>query len=253
MNDEKQTNQATDSNTESTSGKGIPVNYDVVASAICKEEYIRASTVLNLIRDGVIPMDGDAISIEIEGMKGWALISAEQIKARQDRLNAQKAAAVVPVTSGFVFGKKSQANLIGVRPELQSLAKLALQLSKQDFMVFDGVRTQADQMANVKAGTSHTMLSKHLNGDAVDLVPVLGTIPKWDWVMIFPVVLAVYEAATHLGFADKIIWGGAWDKHLSDFTSHTDFQQVIAEYEARHPGKDFIDGPHFEWNLGRNA
>src|SRR3546814_9290907 len=60
------------------------------------------------------------------------------------------------------------------------------------------------------------------------------------------------QAATELGLASKIRWGGAWDRVLSDFGGSIDsYREECEAYAKRHPGKDFLDGPHFEW-VGRS-
>jgi len=157
------------------------------------------------------------------------------------------------IDSGFRFGAKSKAELVGVLPVMVDVADLALRLSTQDFMIFDGLRTPEEQKRLVAKGMSKTLNSKHLKqkdgySHAFDAVPVVGSIPKWEWSLIYPVVYAVDRAATSLGVADKIRWGGAWDRTLADFGGEPKaYATEVALYCDRHPGKDFIDGPHFEW------
>lgn len=154
--------------------------------------------------------------------------------------------------SGFKFGAKSKAELAGVHPVLIAVFELALSVSTQDWMLYDGLRTEAEQRAYVNRGVSKTMASKHRRQNdgfshAGDAVPVVKTLPKWDWNLIFPVVAAVDWAATQLGVADKIRWGGAWDRTLADFGGEPSaYAKEIEKYASRHPGKDFLDGPHFE-------
>jgi len=154
--------------------------------------------------------------------------------------------------SGFGFGRKSKANLSGVHPTLVAVAELAITLSSQDFMIFDGLRTIGEQRILVSRGMSKTMNSMHLPqsdglGHALDCVPVVGTLPKWDWHLIYPVILAIDLAATRLGVAAQIRWGGAWDRRLSDFGNEAyAYEREVRAYCDRHPGRDFIDGPHIE-------
>ena len=151
-------------------------------------------------------------------------------------------------SNGFVLGKSSLKELEGVKAELVAVVKLAIQVTTQDFTVFDGIRTLKEQQQHVANGTSQTMKSKHLDGLAVDLVPWVNGKPAWDWDRIYPIVFAVDCAATKLGFADKIRWGGAWDRVLADFGGlESDYKKECEAYAKRHPGKDFLDGPHFEW------
>lgn len=150
--------------------------------------------------------------------------------------------------SGFVLGKASLKELEGVKAELVLCVRRALELSTQDFTVFDGLRTAKEQAAHVKNGTSQTMQSKHLQGLAVDLVPWVGGKPVWDWNRIYPIAFAMDQAATEQGVAHKIRWGGAWDRTLADFGGSAEaYYDECQAYQKRHPGKDFLDGPHFEW------
>lgn len=154
---------------------------------------------------------------------------------------------VLPQT-GFVLGKASLAELKGVNDDLQKCVRLALgYYTAIDFRVFDGIRTLTEQAGYVKAGTSKTMKSKHLQGLAVDLVPIIGGVLKWDWVGCYEIAKAMDRAATELGIAHRITWGGAWDKQLDDFGGEAAaYAQAVEDYKRRHPGPDFIDGPHFE-------
>lgn len=147
----------------------------------------------------------------------------------------------------FVFGKSSEKEMIGVDRRLVACTRLALVYTTQDFMVFDGIRSIAEQTQHVKDGTSQTMESKHLDGLAEDLVPWVDGKPSWDWDRIYPIALAMDRAATEMGIANLIRWGGAWDRKLSDFggSAESYFLECQA-YQKRHPGKDFIDGPHYE-------
>ena len=60
--------------------------------------------------------------------------------------------------SGFYLGKKSLSNLIGVYPELGFVVTEAILITKQDFTVFDGIRTEEEQQALVDSGASWTMI-----------------------------------------------------------------------------------------------
>ena len=155
--------------------------------------------------------------------------------------------AFAPATSGFKFGVSSERELVGVHPDLVRVTRRALELSVQDFCVFDGIRTLKEQQQYVKDGKSKTMQSKHLKGLAVDLVPWIGGKPVWDWDGCYKIACAMDTAATELGLAHKITWGGAWDRRLSDFGGKPEaYRKEVELYRSRHNGPDFIDGPHFE-------
>ena len=154
--------------------------------------------------------------------------------------------------SGHRFGASSEKELVGVKTELVVVVRRALAYCPQDFCVFDGLRTPAEQKVLVRTGKSQTLNSKHLMqrdgfGHAVDLVPYT-TRPVWEWERIWPIAAAMDLAATEIGVADRIRWGGAWDWTLADFGGNIDaYKNESRLYAERHPGKDFLDGPHFEW------
>ena len=108
---------------------------------------------------------------------------------------------------------------MGVNPDLVAVVKLAIEITKVDFMVTEGLRTKERQRQLYDEKKSMTLNSKHLTGDAVDLAPLVdGDIPWKDTAQFKKVADAMYAAAAELGV--KILWGG-------DFRS-------------------FYDGPHFE-------
>ncbi len=73
--------------------------------------------------------------------------------------------------SNFVLSAHSLAKLEGVHPDLVRVVKRALDISRLDFSVTDGLRTTEQERKHVEDGTSHTMNSRHLTGHAVDLTP----------------------------------------------------------------------------------
>lgn len=150
----------------------------------------------------------------------------------------------------FKLGSKSLAKLVGVHPDLVSVVKRAIEITDQDFQVHDGVRTREFQAALVARGASKTMNSRHLPqadglGHAVDLVPLIDGQLRWEWKPIFRIAWAVDQAATELGV--RIRWGGVWDRTMDQYGGDpVAMDAAVKEYCARHPGSDFIDGPHFE-------
>lgn len=181
----------------------------------------------------------------------------EEIDAIIARLIALKDPVVVVTTpviiSRYKLAQGSLNRLEGVHPKLVEVVKLAITLTTQDFTVFEGLRTLERQKKLKADGFSQTLNSKHLKqpdgfGHAVDLVPWIDGHPKWDWDGCYKIAFAVDQAATQLGVANNIRWGGAWDRDLGDFGGNAElYRKEVEAYAARHPGKDFLDGPHFEW------
>jgi peptidoglycan L-alanyl-D-glutamate endopeptidase CwlK len=171
----------------------------------------------------------------------------------------------------FYFGAASQQRLAGVVPALVAVADHAIQISAQDFCVGEGVRSAADQLRDWYRRTSKlngipvgatvngvrgTGVGNHQVkadgfGHALDLVPVVGGALLWtlpaaeQWPHIYPVADAMRTAAISLG--TRIRWGGVWDRILNDLApGAAALEQAVRDYEGRHAGPDFIDGPHFE-------
>ncbi len=148
----------------------------------------------------------------------------------------------------YTLGAISRARLIGVHPDLVRVVLRAIEITPQDFTVFEGVRTPATQADYVRRRVSKTMSSRHLTGHAVDLVPWIAGQPRWEWPPIYIVADAVRRAALAEGVA--IIWGGVWDRRLGDLPPHASGLAVaVRSYSARHSGPDFLDGPHFELHV----
>lgn len=150
----------------------------------------------------------------------------------------------------FALSAYSRARLKGVHPDLAALVRRAIELTTQDFIVHDGVRTLARQRALVAAGASKTLRSRHLVqadgfGHAVDLVPYIHGKVRWEWKPIYAIAAAVRQAAVE--WRVDLIWGGVWDRRLADLPETADgLEAAVKAYTVRHPGPDFIDGPHFE-------
>jgi peptidoglycan LD-endopeptidase CwlK len=108
--------------------------------------------------------------------------------------------------------------MVGVRPELVSIATLALQRSIVDFMVTEGVRSQKRQQELYDAGATKTLNSKHLDGRAIDVAAMVGGEVRWDWPLYERISVAFKSAAQELGIG--LVWGGDWST--------------------------FPDGPHYE-------
>lgn len=110
----------------------------------------------------------------------------------------------------FKFGERSESRLQGVHPDLVKVVRRALEISKVDFAVLEGVRSIERQAQMVKAGASQTMNSRHLNGHAIDIAPVVGNQVRWDWPLYYVLAEAMKAAAAE--FNIPIEWGGDWRK-----------------------------------------
>lgn len=136
----------------------------------------------------------------------------------------------------FNFGENSLNKLKGVHPDLVKVAKRAIQLSTQDFMITCGVRTLAEQkelyaQGRTKPGNivTWTLNSRHLPksdgySHAIDTVPFPV---DWNSTAKFDnIAKAMFAAAKELGIG--IRWGADWDE----------------DGNKREKGE--TDSPHFE-------
>jgi len=118
----------------------------------------------------------------------------------------------------IVLGTRSLSRLDGLHPDLVRVVKRAAATSALDFTVLEGLRTIERQKQLFAQRATTTMKSRHLDGHAVDLAPMIGGEIRWDWPLYFKLAPIVKAAAAHEGVA--IEWGGDW--------------------------KTFKDGPHWQ-------
>jgi peptidoglycan L-alanyl-D-glutamate endopeptidase CwlK len=148
--------------------------------------------------------------------------------------------------SQFTLSQRSLDNLVGVQPALVAVVKRAIQLTRVDFGVIEGVRTQMRQQELVNSGASQTMNSRHLTGHAVDLMAYIGDRASWELNLYDDIADAMQAAAIELQTPLK--WGGAWS--VQDIRRwHGTMASAMNSYidERRKQGRrPFIDGPHFE-------
>ena len=146
----------------------------------------------------------------------------------------------------FKLSPRSIKMLVGVNQQLVEVVYRAITISKIDFAVIEGVRTQARQKELVAKGASQTMQSKHLDGRAVDLMAYIGTRPSWELNLYDDIADAVKVAAIEVGV--PIRWGGAWS--VPDITKWSGTMQAAQDSYIvlrRSQGRRvWIDGPHFE-------
>lgn len=124
----------------------------------------------------------------------------------------QNPAQEIPTTtinSGFELSERSKNNLMGVHSKLVAVVELALVLSKIDFVVIEGLRTETRQKELIALGKSWVQRSKHQDGLAVDLMalPADGT-GNWEPPHYDLINAAMQEAAGRLGV--RLTWGGTW-------------------------------------------
>ena len=146
---------------------------------------------------------------------------------------------------GYKLGNRSLSKLEGVDERLVTVVKYAIGVTKQDFSVICGLRTIEEQRALVAKGASQTMQSKHIDGNAVDLMAYVDG-GRWELNLYDEIADAMKEAAEAAGL--KLRWGAAWtidDFGAWDGTAENAMNSYIdtRRSQSRRP---FIDAPHFE-------
>tara|TARA_B100000900_G_C20561342_1_gene709036 strand:- start:348 stop:800 length:453 start_codon:yes stop_codon:yes gene_type:complete len=146
----------------------------------------------------------------------------------------------------FKLSKRSLSRLEGVNDNMVKVVTTAIGLSKIDFGVICGLRTIEEQRELVAKGASKTMKSKHIGGNAVDLMAYIGGRASWELNLYDDIADAMKIAADEHDV--QIRWGAAW--HIPDLREwDSSMQDAMNEYidlrrsQGRRP---FIDGPHFE-------
>jgi peptidoglycan L-alanyl-D-glutamate endopeptidase CwlK len=138
---------------------------------------------------------------------------------------------------GYRLSNRSRSNLEGVHPDLVAVVERAIEITKQDFLVVEGVRTPARQKVLFAQGRTKpgrkvtwTMNSNHFVnkttkfGHAVDIAPFPV---DWNDTRKFDAMAtAMFRASRELGVL--IRWGANWDQ----------------DENVRERGEH--DSPHFE-------
>jgi peptidoglycan L-alanyl-D-glutamate endopeptidase CwlK len=136
----------------------------------------------------------------------------------------------------YALSQRSLSRLEGVHPDLVRVVKRAITMTRVDFSVLEGVRTEERQLKLFEAGASTTMRSRHIPkkkedggtglAHAVDLGAYVDGETRWDWPLYDQIGNAMKMAALEEDV--KIEWGGDW----KSFRDGPHFQLPWAEYPA---------------------
>ena len=148
----------------------------------------------------------------------------------------------------FKLSANSMSKMTGIKDELHTIVCEAIRLTKVDFGVICGLRTQEEQDALLAKGATQTKTSKHMTGDAVDLMAYVGSRASWELNLYDDIADAMKQAAKNKGV--KIRWGAAW--HIDNFAEYEgsaeDAMNSYIDLRRSEGRRPFIDGPHFELN-----
>ena len=146
----------------------------------------------------------------------------------------------------YKLSTRSQERLMGVEPELKEVVYEAIKVTKIDFGVIEGLRTEEKQKQLVESGASQTMKSKHLEGRAVDLMAYVGGRGSWELNVYDEIADAMKEAAVKVDVAVR--WGAAWT--VTDIRewegTMEDAMNSYIDTRRSQGRRPFIDAPHFE-------
>lgn len=109
-----------------------------------------------------------------------------------------------------MLNERSEDKLEGVHADLVKVVRRAAEICEIDFVVVEGLRTMKRQRELVAKGASKTLKSRHLDGHAVDLAPVIDGEISWAWPPFYLIAEAMDAAAKELNV--PIEWGGRWTK-----------------------------------------
>jgi len=149
----------------------------------------------------------------------------------------------------FKLSERSLGNLEGINERLVEIVKFAITVTCVDFGVIEGVRTVERQRELVARGASKTMNSKHLRGQAVDLMAYIGSRASWELNLYDNIADSMRLGAIEVDV--PIRWGGAWNvRDLREWDgSMQDAMDHYVDTRRSQGRRPFIDGPHFELML----
>ncbi len=154
--------------------------------------------------------------------------------------------------TGFHLGQISASHLQDVQVDLARAVRRAIELTEQDFQVFEGLRGIERQRELVAAGASWTLDSYHLadkfgQSHAVDLVPFIAGRVQWQDGPCVTVARAMHRAAKQ--FMVPITWGAVWDLPLAQLNVDDlegEIDSYVARYVKDHGKKPHVDRSHFQ-------
>lgn len=128
----------------------------------------------------------------------------------------------------YKLSERSMRELIGVHPYLSFAVMKAIEITAQDFMVLDGLRTLEEQEKLVARGVSQTNNSYHLYGLAIDLVAYVDGGPSWEPQYYDEIAVAMKRVIEKYDL--PIEWG--YDKWSWDLP-HWQMTGYRTKYDAR--------------------
>ena len=107
---------------------------------------------------------------------------------------------------------KSKERLAEVHKDLQKVIEAAAVKPPYNFQITCGKRTIEEQRLLVKLGKSKTLNSRHLTGDAVDVVVYVDGAITWEYK--YYKELSEHIKAVARGLKIGLEWGGDWKSFI---------------------------------------
>jgi peptidoglycan L-alanyl-D-glutamate endopeptidase CwlK len=161
----------------------------------------------------------------------------------------------------YRLGQLSVSHLENVDPPLVRCVQRAIEITLQDFGVYEGLRAIERQRELFKAGASRTMNSYHLPdrygiGHATDLVPWIGGKLQWQSAPCNQIAKAMHQASLEQDY--PIVWGAVWDRKLHELDPDNLEREIAAyvrRYQQIHGFSEYplIDRPHYQGERSADA
>lgn len=152
----------------------------------------------------------------------------------------------------YRLGTLSNSRLIDVQVDLARTVRRAIEITEQDFQVFEGLRDIERQRELVAKGASRTLDSYHLadkhgQSHAVDLVPFIAGRVQWQDGPCLAVARAMHRASRMTMV--PITWGAVWDIELAKLNADDlegEIESYVARFRKDHGRAPLVDRPHFQ-------
>lgn len=112
------------------------------------------------------------------------------------------------IASGYYLSERSLENLYPTSPRIQAVTHCAIERTTIDFVVYHGLRSDAEQRSMIAKGVSWVNRSRHQDGEAVDVMAIVNGNGTWDHEPYYEIAKAFYSCGDDLGY--PVIWGGEW-------------------------------------------
>jgi peptidoglycan L-alanyl-D-glutamate endopeptidase CwlK len=147
----------------------------------------------------------------------------------------------------FKLSARSIDRLVGVNPNLIRVVQRAIELTKVDFAVTEGLRSPERQRELYLKGASQIKEGgTHIEGRAIDVVAYIGNRISWELNLYDDIADAMRLAAIEANVGLR--WGAAWN--VPDIRKwNGSMESAMMHYidtRRKQGQRPFIDGPHFE-------